>query len=286
MKIALLAVLMIAVTGAWLVHALEQRNLYFPQMTDYPDPATAMALSPYKDVEEVWFASSDGTRLNGWYGAPKAGQPTILFCHGNGGNIGDRWSEIETFRKAGYGFLMFDYRGYGKSAGMPDEQGLYRDTEAAIQYLVNDQHTPVTQQIAAGESLGGAVVIDAATRHAFRAVVVHSTFTSIPNVAVYLRDSGQMAWLSFLPIHWVMAQRFDSLSKISNVQSPLLIAHHDHDPMIPSAMAQTLLDRAESKVKRLYIVKGTTHGVPGAVITPELKKLLDESSSVAASNSH
>jgi fermentation-respiration switch protein FrsA (DUF1100 family) len=163
---------------------------------------------------------------------------------------------IDLFTKVGYGFLAFDYRGYGKSKGIPSEQGLYQDLEATSHYLENVKHVPLSQQIALGGSLGSSVVIDVATRLRFRAVVIYAVLTSAPDVAEYLYQKTN--W-RFFPIKNVMQQRFDSLSKIQKVRSPLIIMHGTADHMMPLWMPKALFNRAAAPYKKLLIIPDAGH---------------------------
>lgn len=254
---------------------IEAENLYHPEETQFANPSVAIEKSQYsKRIREVDFEAIDGTRLNGWHVPAPQDRPTILYAHGNGGNIGDRWDILDAFVAQDFGFFMFDYRGFGKSGGKPSEEGLYKDIEAASYYL-ETQKVPVSEQIAVGASLGGAVVIDAATRLPFKAVAVHSTFTSAPAVAGIWKDNGRMEWLNTVPVHRVMKQQYDSLSKIGQVKSPLLVAHRGQDEMIPLDMAFDLFDAATSaRHKMLAIQPGSEHSVSPDVIIEYLNKLM------------
>jgi uncharacterized protein len=104
-------------------------------------------------VKEIYFKTKDGERLNGWFIPPSNNRSVILYVHGSGGNIGDRWAVMLPFVKKGYGFFMFDYRGYGKSTGNPTEQGLYTDVQAASNYLEVEKNIPRSEQVILGGSL-------------------------------------------------------------------------------------------------------------------------------------
>jgi uncharacterized protein len=167
--------------------------------------------------------------------------------------------------------LAFDYRGYGKSGGLPSEQGLYQDLEAASHYLENVKYIPLSQQIALGGSLGSSVVIDVATRLRFRAVVIYAVLTSAPDVAEYLYQKTH--W-RFFPIKNIMQQRFDSLSKIQNIRSPLIIMHGTADHMMPLWMPKTLFSKAKVPYKQLMIIPNAGHNdVLEIGINPLLKNL-------------
>jgi hypothetical protein len=223
----------------------------------YPDPIQALAFSPLKnEIQDVTFKAKDGTLLDAWYIPPKQDAQTILFAHGNAGNIADRLSAMSVFSNAGYGFLAFDYRGYGRSQGQPSEQGLYWDLEAASRYLATVKKTPLSKQIALGESLGSSVVVDVATRLPFRAVVIFSTLTSISDVAEYFLK--EKVW-RFLPGKQLMQCRFNSLSKIAKIHSPLIIMHGMNDLMMPVWMPKALYTKAKTPYKKLLLIPGAGH---------------------------
>jgi uncharacterized protein len=240
----------------------EHRCLYVPDLTDYPqNPLEAIENHPLKAVvQEVTFNAADKTQLNAWFVPSKTGRPTILFAHGNGGNIGDRYSMMMPFIQAGYGFLAFDYRGYGKSQGQPSEEGLYQDMEAASKYLEQARHIPISQQIAMGESLGTAITIHTAARYPYRAVILFSSMSSAPAVAEHLRDTNNLGWLGFLPLPVMMQTQMNALSQIGQIHSPILIMHGEADTMMPLAMPKSLYENATAtSYKKLIIVPQAGH---------------------------
>lgn len=254
-----LALILTIATTIWLIafQRMETQGLYHPDSTNYPNPTAALTYSPLKSsIQDVYFKAQDGTLLNAWYVPPKPNYPTLVFAHGNGGNIGNRLYVIDLFTRAGYGFLAFDYRGYGNSKGALSEKGLYQDLEAASRYLSNVQQTSLSKQIALGESLGSGVAVDVAAHLPFRAVVIFSTLTSAPDVAEHLISNSP--W-RILPIQLLMQQRFDSLSKIQKVRSPLIIMHGLQDQMMPVQMPKALFTKATTKYKKLLLIPGAEH---------------------------
>src|SRR5207248_2460746 len=120
--------------------------------------------------------STDGVKIKGWF-IPGV-LPTLLFCHGNAGNISHRLDKLQIFHKLGLNVLLFDYRGYGQSEGVPSESGTYADAEAAYRYLTETRKIPPSQIILYGESLGCAVATEMARRHPAAALILESPFTS------------------------------------------------------------------------------------------------------------
>ena len=238
----LLAYLMVLVAAMF----FEESLIYFP--VAYPEgdwnPAGL-------EFEDAWFQAADGTRLHGWY-VPKAGaRAAVLFCHGNGGNITHRIDSIEMLhRQSGVSVLIFDYRGYGRSEGKPSEAGVLADARAARDWLAAREKIPAARVVLMGESLGGAVAVDLAARDGARALVLESTFSSLPDVAAY--------HYPLLPVRWLMRTRFDSVGKIGDYHGPLLMAHGDADTIVPLRFGRRLFEAA-NQPKRLIVLPGHDH---------------------------
>ena len=195
-------------------------------------PSSAMEAGPSelkRPHEDVFFTAPDGTRLNGWF-FPANTNVVILVCHGNAGNLSHRLSLIETLLKADASVFAFDYRGYGRSAGKPSEKGVCLDAEAAWQWLVNERGFAPTSIVALGESLGGGVVCELATRKPLGALILQSTFTSVPDLA-----SEIMPWL---PMRLLLTTRFNNHDKLKHVRIPVLILHGRRDTIIPFSHAE------------------------------------------------
>jgi fermentation-respiration switch protein FrsA (DUF1100 family) len=224
-----LAVLAVYFGRGW----FENLNLYFPsRQVDLTPKVYGIA------YEEVSFASGDGTRLNGWW-IPASGAghaPVLLLCHGNAGNMGSRVEKVRILHELGLALFLFDYRGYGKSKGSPSEKGLYEDARAAYRYLTEQRKIPARAVILHGESLGGAVAVELATRLEAGAVITESTFTSVV-------DMGRR-YFPFLPIRFLVTQNFDSLSKIRKVRAPILVLHSPEDDIVPFEMGRRLFEAA------------------------------------------
>lgn len=230
-------------------------------MLFHPEPMTEKEMkSTPEGAETVWFNSSDGTRLNGFYfdsqSKPETG--TIVFFHGNGGNITNVSWMAQRFATHGFNVLVFDYRGYGASEGVPaDEAGLYADGDAAVAFVVKEKHVQPDQIALYGHSLGTAVAVDVASRGNFGAVVLESGFSSASSVA-----ANALPWLPRW-LHFLGKNRLESARKLANVRSPVLIAHGDPDHTIPTSEAQILYASA-NEPRKLLIVPGAGHVPFGA----------------------
>ena len=210
-------------------------------------------------AENVWFTSADGTRLNGWFFAThtKPELATIIFFHGNGGDISNVGWLAQRFAAHGFNVLIFDYRGYGASDGVAaKESELYADGDAAVDFVIKQKGIRPEQIVLYGHSLGTAIVADVASRRTEGAVVLESGFSSASSVA-----STALPWLPTF-LHLLGKNRFESARKLKTVKAPILIAHGDPDLTIPTAEAQ-LLYAAANEPKTLLIVPGAGHVVFG-----------------------
>jgi len=213
--------------------------------------------SPPEGAELAWLPSSPGVHLRGWYfeSQSKPAIATIIFFHGNGGNISNVGWLGQRFAKHGFNVLLFDYRGYGASEGVvADESGLYADGDAAVAYLVNKKGVRPEQIILYGQSLGTTVAVDVASRGNYGALVVESGLSSASSVA-----ASALPWLPAW-LHFLGRNRFESARKIANVKSPVLIAHGDPDGTIPTDEGRRLF-AAANEPKKLLIVPGAGHVV-------------------------
>lgn len=229
-SILLAAAFLLGVGLRW----FENVNIYFPERR--------VALTPRSvglDYEDVRFVSADGTELSGWHvkAPPGAAAPlTVLFCHGNGGNIGHRVDKLRILHRLGLAVFIFDYRGYGSSAGRPSELGLYADAAAAYRTLTERFHVAPESIILQGESLGGAVAIELAGRSPIAGLIVESSFTSMV-------DMGRRVF-PFLPVRLMVRQTYDSLARIRSLKLPLLVLHSPQDDIVPYDMGVALYDAA------------------------------------------
>lgn len=224
------------------IRYFEYRSLYFPMKEIEIDPS-AVGL----DYEDVYFETDDGVKINAWF-VPvplKDSRFTLLFSHGNGGNICHRVEKIAMLNQLGLDVFIFDYRGYGKSSGRPSEKGFYKDIEAAYDYLVTKKNIQPERIVAYGESLGGPVALELARKKKVRALIAESTFTSTMDMARALYP----IFPSFL-----MAEKFDSLAKIKDVKIPKLIIHSKNDDIVPFSLSLKLFNVAPEPKRHLVLM--------------------------------
>ncbi|MCC7487142.1 MAG: alpha/beta hydrolase [Burkholderiales bacterium] len=200
----------------------QSRLIYFPGI------GREMAATPRAyglDFEAVTIATEDGERLHAWWVPAEHARGTVLFFHGNAGNISHRLEYLEMFHRLRYSTLIVDYRGYGLSTGAPSETGTYRDAAAAWEYLRHGRAARPGDIVIMGESLGGAVAAWLAARERPRAVILASTFTSVPDLGAELYP--------FLPVRLVSRFRYDTIEAVRSIRAPILIAHSPEDDIVP-----------------------------------------------------
>ncbi|MFQ5707634.1 MAG: alpha/beta hydrolase [bacterium] len=252
MKFLIAAIILLALF-AFVIRFTESKFIYFP--LKYPQgywhPET-FGLQP----EDCYFTTPDGERLHGWYFAKDQAMATLLWCHGNAGNISDRLDNLDKLHQLPVNIFIFDYRGYGKSTGRPDEHGLYLDAEAAFDYLVSRPDMDAKTIVVFGRSLGGAVAVDLATRRACAAMILESTFTSA-------KDMARSAF-GLLPVSWIIKTKLNAIDKISSVRVPLLVLHGIKDQTVPFRLGRRLFDAA-NEPKEFYPIPGADHNNTYAV---------------------
>jgi fermentation-respiration switch protein FrsA (DUF1100 family) len=219
------------------------------QLIYYPDPHW-MATPDHLGLaaEEVYLAPEPGVQLHAWFFPHRDPLATLLFCHGNAGNISHRLENVHYLLQTGFQVLLFDYRGYGHSTGKPSEEGLYRDAEEAWTHLAGRPDTAGAPRVIFGRSLGGAVAIELATRVAADALIVESTFLSIRTLARLVLPLP----LPELPV------KYDSSRKIGKIGMPFLALHGERDELVPSSDGRALFEAAPEP-KAWYPIPGAGH---------------------------
>ena len=236
--------------GLALAYAWACLYLYLAQTKQIYKPLRDMAATPeghglpYDDIE---FHAADGVRLNGWY-VPCAGAGRLLmFFHGNTRNISYCLDSVSLFHRLGFDVFLFDYRGYGRSDGSPGEQGTYLDAEAAWRYLVNVRRVDPSSIVMLGRSLGAAIASWLAVTHPPRALVIESTFTSLPDVAAEIYP--------YLPARLLARHHYPVAQYLPRIHCPLLIVHSPEDEITRFHHATALLAVA-NEPKELFEISG------------------------------
>jgi len=248
---SILGIAAMAYGGLALLLFLFQPNLvYYPEIGREIAATPQQASLPYEDLRLV---TADGIALHGWFvPASNPARGTVLFLHGNAGNISHRLDSLQMFHRLGYNTLIIDYRGYGKSAGKPDEQGTYRDAAAAWDYLTQTRNIPPARIVLFGESLGGAVAAWLASRQAPAALVIASGFTSVPDLAADLYP--------LLPVRWLSQFSYDTRAFLQASSVPIFIAHSPDDDIIPFQHGRALYEAAPGPKRFLELAGGHNTG--------------------------
>lgn len=245
--------LYLVLTGFLIGYVTICAVLFFFQRAILYKPATEQ-IAPHHyglyEMQELTLTSHDGTKVKAWYKPAPKGRVTMVYYHGNAGNLADRTEKLQAFMERGIGILALSYRGYGNSEGKPTEQGIYQDARAAINYLY-EQGIAYEQMFIYGESLGSGVAVQMATEYDVKAIVLEAPYTSITN-------RGYERYPLF-PIKLLLKDKFDSLSKISSVKEPVLIFHGYRDEVMPIHHGRRLLQAAnEPKEARFFDHVGHT----------------------------
>jgi len=188
--------------------------------------------------QNVRFTASDGTRLHGWWVPAPFSRGTVLFCHGNAGNISYLIDTIDIYHKMSLDIFVFDYRGYGVSEGDPTEEGTYLDAEAAWKHLVERRRIKPRAIIVVGRSLGGPIAARLCRNKHPRALILESTFTSVRDLAEYYYPD--------MPVAWLFKDAYDTSAYVSDVHCPVLVIHSEYDEIVPFHMGKELYQTANS----------------------------------------
>ncbi|KMP11783.1 peptidase [Candidatus Nitromaritima sp. SCGC AAA799-A02] len=246
MQVVGLIVLFLALYGVFLV-SCESRIIYHPYK--YPDGYWSPS-DRSVPAEDVHFSSGDGVRLHGWYVPSPGAKTTLLWFHGNAGNLTHRLDNIKLLQPLKIDVFIFDYRGYGKSEGSPDEAGIYLDSQAAYDWLVQVKKVPPRKIILFGRSLGGVCAIEVASKNQAAGLILESVFPSAAKMARKI--------FPFLPLDWAIQSRFDAISKVPGLKLPKLFLHGTQDEIVPYELGREVFEAA-AEPKAFYDIEGAGH---------------------------
>lgn len=247
--------LVIIIIGAYValciyVYYIQSSLIYYPDM-----PGRNLVSTPeniglaYQDVEII---TADNIKLHGWFIPHDKVKNTVLFFHGNAGNISHRLESIEIFHRLGLNVFIIDYRGYGQSEGKTTEQGTYQDAEAAWKYLNDAQGISGQQIIIFGRSLGASIAAWPVSKHTPVALIIESGFTSVPAM-------GQRLY-PFLPIHWLTHFKYDTRQYVKRISCPVMVAHSKNDEITPYAEGREIFAAAPENKQFLALRGGHNDG--------------------------
>lgn len=218
---------------------MQKRLMYFPDSLRFVPGEWAM-----KELQPMEVHAEDGLTLTSWYApAKKRDKFIIVFFQGNAGHLGYRNYKVRPWLDAGYGVMMVGYRGFG-NPGVPSEEGLYRDARAAIQEIIK-RGIPEKGMVFYGESLGTGVATQMATEYDIAGLILESPYTSIPDVGAKRYP--------LVPVHLLLSDVYDSLSKIGDVRAPLLLLHGEKDQVIPARFGKTLFEAANEPKQAEFV---------------------------------
>jgi len=227
---------------AILIYFFQPKLIFFPHKELEATPALISL-----QYEDIALTTIDGEVINGWWLPHAESRATLLFLHGNAGNISHRLDSINIFHQLGLSVLIIDYRGYGKSTGEPSEQGTYIDAETAWYYLLKEKNIKSDNIIVFGRSLGGAVATGLAEKHAAAGLIVESSFTSIADMGKH--------YYPYLPTRLLARIKYSSIDRIANIKSPTLFIHSKQDEVIPYKYGKQLFNEAlkETTTTKLFL---------------------------------
>ena len=231
---------------------IEKRLIFHPDKSNDHTTPDAYGIQ----YDDVTFRTEDGLNLNGWFvpgkkSLPDAGLHTLLWFHGNSGNINRRLDNIKMLHdRVPVNVFIFDYRQYGRSEGKISEQGTYIDARAALAYLHSRNDINNDKIIFFGRSLGSAVAVELAVKEKCRALILETPFTSI-------KEMGKKLY-PFLPFTFFLRTKYDSLSRIGDIKVSTLIMHGDKDELVPIEQGKMLYEKANDP-KEFYTIPGAMH---------------------------
>jgi uncharacterized protein len=243
------------VAVAVLLFAMQSRLLYLPGI-----PGRALATTPAAHgmaFEDVHLVTDDGERLHGWWIPAGTGQGedrafTVIVFHGNAGNISHRMETLRIWHGMGWNAFIFDYRGFGQSTGRPSEEGTHRDARAAWRHVTEERGVEAGEVVLFGRSLGGAVAARLATEMHPLALILESTFTSVPDLG------AELYW--WLPVRLLARIRYPTAELLGEVRAPVLVIHSPDDDIIPYRHGRALYEAARPPKELMDLTGGHNEG--------------------------
>ena len=232
------------------LYFFQAKLLYLPRIPSYEILATPDTIG--LAYEEVTIVTDDGVSLDAWFLPVNQARGVLLFFHGNAGNISHRLDSLKVFNELGLATLIFDYRGYGRSRGVPSEEGTYRDAEAVWRYITEQRHTKPKDTVLFGRSLGAAIAAHLATQHTPGALIIESGFTSVPDMAAEVYP--------FFPARRLARLYYDTKAYLDSVSCPVLIVHSRDDEIIPFGHGRRLFAVANEPKEFLEMRGGHNDG--------------------------
>ena len=240
-----------------------QRNLlYHPSENNYQNDEVEF------NYEEVYIEVENEIKLKSWLiNKDFKNLKTLLIFHGNAGDLSNRIYKLNELNKLQINILLISWRGFSGNKGSPTEKNLYKDAEAAINWL-NKKNVSNNQIILYGESLGTGIAVEMAKKNDFNSIILESPFTSIENSA--------KIYYPYLPVKYLLKDRYDTISKINMVKSPIMIMHGEKDDVVPLSMGKKLFEKANSP-KHSYFTSTDDHMMEfNSELLKEIKNFIEK----------
>jgi fermentation-respiration switch protein FrsA (DUF1100 family) len=248
MLITIFVVLFVAYWGMGVILYIMQPNFLYCPVREVVYTPDELGM----DFEDVIFKTDDDLSLNGWYVPAENSKMTVLFCHGNGGNIMHRLDSINIFYNLGLNCFIFDYRGYGSSEGKPGEEGTYLDVKAAYEWLTKEKGISPNDIIIFGRSLGGSIATQLASKVQSRALIIESTFTSYVDIG--------RKFYPYMPVRWFARFSYRTIDYIREVRCPVMIIHSRSDDVVPFEFGLELYEAANEPKEFVEIIGSHNDG--------------------------
>jgi uncharacterized protein len=201
-------------------------------------------------AQDIFFESEDGVKLHGWFIPAENAEASLLWFHGNAGNLSDRLDNIQLLAPLHLNIFIFDYRGYGRSEGTPDEAGIYKDSRAAYKTVVALDAVSVDTLFLFGRSLGGICAVETARNLPARGLILESVFTNSADMARKI--------FPFFPLGWAVKSKLDAVAIVPHLRLPKLFLHGTRDEIVPYDIGRKLFDAA-GEPKTFYAIEGAGH---------------------------
>ncbi len=250
------------------VYYIQSSLIYYPDMPGRNLVATPENIGlKYQNVQLV---TADGINLHGWFIPSSSAKGTVVFFHGNAGNISHRLESIDVFNELDLNVFIIDYRGYGQSEGKLTEKGTYRDAEAAWIYLTETRGISAKKIIIFGRSLGASIATWLASKHPPAGLVIESGFTSIPSMAKRIYP--------FLPVRWLTYFQYDTKKNVTKISCPILVVHSKNDEIIPFEEGREIYNAAPETRQFLELQGGHNEGflISGSIYVEGLRSFISE----------
>ncbi len=258
---------------------LEHKNLFAGHYRNDLKTSVAELKTAFPDlalldqIEEVRFRSSRSQQYLGWFVPPKPGKPTILQSMGNVSSL-STMLRYQPLIEEGYGFMVYEYPGYGSTPGKPTEEGINQAGLAASDFLRYEKKIPRSQQVFYGISLGGTVTATLASERPCRGVIMESTMTRFPDVAKLKTENYVPSWI--IPLHEIATSQMESEKKMRAVNKPLLVMHGTKDSLMPISFAERLFKSAATpeNQKKLIRFPGQGHNIDSGYTVPHIQHFM------------